>query len=179
MEILICIIVGLCLVPVISHGRKNTIEETLRKIQGVDEAKNEEKIEKTHGKGKNSSWQADQQSKFKDMLAIVEQSGEIEKLELLKKFESIIDKKDHWASEYSLFNKIIYSHIFITEQQKEINRTRDYWNNSHDALQKHKAALSKKQLELEEREAKIVKIEACHKILNSELADNINISNLT
>lgn len=172
MDILICIIVGLCLVPAISYGRKNT------KIEGVDEAKNEEETKKTHGEGKDSSWQANQQSKFKDMLAIVEQSGDIKKLELLKKFERIIDKKDHWASEYTLFNRIIYSHIYITEQEKEVNRIRAYWSDCYDALQKDKAAFSKKQLELEEREAKIVKIEACHKILNSELADNINISNL-
>ena len=172
MGIMICIIVGLCLVPAIFYGRKNT------KIEGLDEAKNEEETKKTHGEGKDSRWQADQQSKFKDMLAIVGQSGEVKKLELLKKFERIIDKKDHWASEYSLFNKIIYSHIYITEQEKGINRTRDYWSNAHDALQKDRAAFSKKQLELEEREAKIVKIEACHKILNSELTDNINISNL-
>jgi hypothetical protein len=172
MGIMICIIVGLCLVPAIFYGRKNT------KIEGVDEAKNEEETKKTHGEGENSNWQANEQSKFKDMLAIVEQSGDIKKLELLKKFETIIDKKDHWAREYGLFNKIIYSHIYITEQEKEINRTRDYWSNSHDALQKDRAAFSKKQLELEEREAKIVKIEACHKILNSELTDNINISNL-
>jgi len=172
MGIMICIIIGLCLVPAIFYGRKNT------KIEGVDEAKNEKETKKTHGEGKNSNWQANEQSKFKDMLAIVEQSGDIKKLELLKKFETIIDKKDHWASEYSLFNKMIYSHIYITEQEKEINRTRDYWSSSHDALQKDRAAFSKKQLELEEREAKIVKIEACHKILNSELTDNINISNL-
>ena len=172
MGIMICIIVGLCLVPAISYGRKNT------KIEGVDEAKNEEETKKKRGEGKDSSWQADQQSKFKDMLAIVEQSGEVEKLELLKKFERIIDKKDHWAREYSLFNSIIYSHIYITEQKEEINRERKYWSDMYDALQKDKDAFSKKQLELEEREAKIVKIEACHKILNSELADNINISNL-
>lgn len=172
MGIMICIIVGLCLVPAIFYGRKNT------KIQGVDEAKNEEETKKTHGEGKDSSWQANEQSKFKDMLAIVGQSGDAKKLELLKKFERIIDKKDHWASEYSLFNKIIYPHIYITEQEKEINRKRDYWIDSYDALQKDKAAFLKKQLELEEREAKIVKIEACHKILNLELANNINISNL-
>ena len=174
MGIMICIIVGLCLAPAIFYGRKNT------KIEGVDEAKNEEEEEtkKTHGEGKNSIWQAEQQSKFKDMLAIVGQSGDVKKLELLKKFERTIDKKDHWASEYSLFNKIIYSHIYITEQEKSVNQNRDYWRDRYDDLQKDKAAFSKKQLELEEREAKIVKIEACHKILNSELADNINISNL-
>ncbi|CAB4150438.1 hypothetical protein UFOVP571_39 [uncultured Caudovirales phage] len=172
MGIMICIIVGLCLVPAIFYGRKNT------KIEGVDEAKDKEETKKTHREGKDSNWQTNEQSKFKDMLAIVERSRDAKKLELLKKFERIIDKKDHFASEYSLFNSIIYSHIYITEQEKKVNRDRDYWSDSHDALQKDKAAFSKKRLELEEREAKIVKIEACHKILNSELADNINLSNL-
>ena len=57
MEILICIIVGLCLVPAISYWwRENT------KIYCVDEAKNEEETKKTHGEGKDSSWQANQRT---------------------------------------------------------------------------------------------------------------------
>ena len=62
-------------------------------------------------------------------------------------------------------------------REKNIENSHANWmGEQRDYLVKVKEELRKKEKELQEREANIVKIEASHKILNSELADKLTIN---
>lgn len=68
--------------------------------------------------------------------------------------------------------------IFISYgKEKNIENSHKNWiEEQKDCIIKAKEELRKKEKELQEREANIVKIEASHKILNSELADKLTIN---
>ena len=62
-------------------------------------------------------------------------------------------------------------------KEKNIENSHKNWmEEQKDYIIKVKEELRKKEKELQEREANIVKIEASHKILNSELADKLTIN---
>ena len=62
-------------------------------------------------------------------------------------------------------------------KQKNIENSHKNWmEEQKDCVIKAKEHLKIKEKELQEREANIVKIEASHKILNSELADKLTIN---
>ena len=80
--------------------------------------------------------------------------------------ETILDIFISYGKEKNIEN----SHKNWMEEQK------DWMEEQKDYIIKIKEELRKKEKELQEREANIVKIEASHKILNSELADKLTIN---
>ena len=103
-------------------------------------------------------------------------------LKLAKKLSHFLDKEDRWGTEFNCFEDLLTCYYFkIPELKNYIEALRSRYAKDEQELQKNKDKLQKKQDELEQkqqelelREAKIIKIEASHKILNSELVEKIN-----
>ena len=75
-----------------------------------------------------------------------------------------------------LVEKILDILVSYGKEKNIENSHKNWMEEQRDYIIKVKEELRKKEKELQEREANIVKIEASHKILNSELADKLTIN---
>jgi hypothetical protein len=113
---------------------------------------------------------------------IPKQKGEIERdyfekniLQLAKKLLHFLDKEDRLGKEFDCFEHLLSSYYFeIPKLKINIENLSSLYRKDQLELQKKQDELLQKQQELELREARIIKIEASQKILNSELVEKIN-----
>jgi len=168
------------------------IDIDIEKQKGTEtEAKVDE--EKQKEADKERYWLIRNQKDLEETLAEIEgitkQKGEIgwnyfsdNILKLAKKLSHFLDKEDRGGKEFNCFRHLLLCYYFkkpelekyienlssqYAEDQQELQK-------KQDELQKKQDELLQKQQELELREAKIIKIEASQKILNSELVEKIN-----
>jgi hypothetical protein len=177
-----------------------SIIKKIEKINDIDIEKQkwgetETKVdeEKQKEADKERFWLIRHQKDLEETLAKIEkitkQKGEIgwdyfaeNILKLAKKLSHFLDKEDRGGKEFDCFEHLLTCYYFkkpeleeyiiafrsqYAEHQKELQKDKD-------ELQKKQDELLQKQQELELREAKIIKIEASQKILNSELVEKIN-----
>jgi len=163
---------------------------------GKTEAKVDE--EKQKEDEKESHWLIKHQRELKETLDAIEKiiqtkgkkydrngkydchSGNI--LELAKKLSHFLDKDDKCGTEFDYFNDLLTRYYFEKPKlEKYIEDLSSHYRGDQQELQKKQDELEQKQQELEQkqqelelREAKIIKIEASQKILNSELVEKIN-----
>ena len=96
-------------------------------------------------------------------------------LKLAKKLSHFLDKEDKWGKEFDCFRHLLTHYYFEKPKlEKYIEDLSSQYAEDQQELQKKQDELLQKQQELELREAKIVKIEASQKILNSELVEKID-----
>jgi len=186
---IIQIILGLLLAFIIKKFYYSIVNKgidiDIEKQKGTEtEAKvDEEKQKKAE---KERFWLIRHQKDLEETLAIIEritkQKGEIgwdyyaeNILKLAKKLSNFLDKEDIGGTEFDCFEHLLSSYYFkIPELEKYIEDLSSQYRKDQQELQKKQDELLQKQQELELREAKIIKIEASQKILNSELVEKIN-----
>ena len=151
---------------------------------GNDIEKEKEKEKQKETKIDKNYWLIHYQKKLEENIKTIEKMPEDDEgsLNLIKKLSHFLDKKDRWGEEFAFFNKLICCYYFEYKGAKEhieylenkVDRIRLDFEKKEQELKLKKIELEQKQRELELREAKIIKIEASQKILNSELVEKIN-----
>jgi len=155
-----------------------------KQMWGETEAKVDE--EKQKEAEKERFWLIRHQKDLEETLAKIEgitkQKGEIgwdyfaeNILKLAKKLSHFLDKEDRGGKEFNCFERLLTCYYFKKpELEKYLEDLSSQYRGDQQELQKKQNELLQKQQELELREAKIIKIEASQKILNSELVEKIN-----
>jgi len=189
------IILGLFLVLILRKYYSSIIKKIdidIEKQKGTEtEAKVDE--EKQKEADKERYWLIRNQEDLEETLAkienIIKPKGEKDYdffsdkiLKLAKKLSHFLDKEDKWGKEFDCFRHLLLCYYFkkpelekyIVDLSSQYAEDQQELQKKQDELQKKQDELSQKQQELELREAKIVKIEASQKILNSELVEKIN-----
>jgi hypothetical protein len=161
---------------------KNDFKRAVNNMIKIDETVKAEK-EKAD---KERYWLISHQKDLEETLAKIEritkQKGEIgwdyfaeNLLKLAKKLSHFLDKEDVEGAEFKCFRHLLLCYYSEKpELEKYIENLSSQYRGEQQELQKKQDELLRKQQELELREAKIVKIEASQKILNSELVEKIN-----
>jgi hypothetical protein len=185
---IIQIILGLFLVLILKKYYSSIIKKIdidIEKQKGTEtEAKVDE--EKQKEADKERYWLIRNQKDLEETLAKIERitkqkreidwdyySDNISKL--AKKLSHFLDKNDKRGKEFDCFEHLLsYYYFKIPELEKYIEDLSSQYRKDQQELQKKQDELLQKQQELELREAKIIKIEASQKILNSELVEKIN-----
>ena len=135
----------------------------------VDEEK-EKKIDKNH-------WLKARQKQLVITINRIEAENKDEtyNLSIIKKLSEFLDRNDSRGSEFAFFDELISCYYFDYKKIKHLNEYLIFdFKKKEEQLKLKKNELEQKQQELELREAKIIKIEASQKILNSELVEKIN-----
>jgi hypothetical protein len=122
----------------------------------------------------NTSSESEKKSIILDNSRIINtlyKDGMLPKTLLMYNYLSDLAKanKDLWVLEN------IVDIIILNQEEKNIEKSHQNWMfEQKNNIKKFQQELKQKQQELELREAKIIKIEASQKILNSELVEKIN-----